>query len=58
MSEKSAHGQSHIDSIVRQEEQALKQRSITERIADAVGIFAGSPSFIVLHLALLAAWLL
>ncbi len=58
MSEKSTHGRAHIDSIVRQEEQELEQRSVAERFADAVGIFAGSPPFIVLHLALLTAWLL
>ena len=58
MSEKSTQGRSHIDSIVRQEEQALEQRSVAERFADAVGIFAGSLFFIGLHLALLTAWLL
>jgi hypothetical protein len=58
MSENSTQGRSHIDSIVRQEEQALEQRSVAERFADAVGIFAGSPFFIALHLALLTAWLL
>jgi uncharacterized membrane protein len=58
MSEKSRQGRSHIDSIVKQEEQALEQRSVAERFADAVGIFAGSPFFIVFHLALLTSWLL
>ena len=58
MSENSTQGRSHIDSIVRQEEQALEQRSVAERFADVVGSFAGSPFFIVLHLALLIAWLL
>jgi uncharacterized membrane protein len=57
MSEKSTQGQSHIDAMVRQEEQALEQRSSAERFADAVGIFAGSPLFILLHLTFLAAWL-
>jgi uncharacterized membrane protein len=58
MSEKSTQDRSYIDSIVRQEEQALEQRSIAERFADAVGMFAGSPFFIALHLALLTTWLL
>ena len=58
MSEKSTHGRSHIDSIVRQEEQALEHRSLVERFADGVGIFTGSPLFIVLHLALVVVWLL
>ena|ERR1700732_691959 len=58
MSDNSRHSQSHIDSIVRQEEEALEQRSSAERLADAVGGFAGSLSFVVLHLLLLIAWLL
>jgi uncharacterized membrane protein len=44
MSDNSRHSQSHIDSIVRQEEEALEQRSSAERLADAVGGFAGSLS--------------
>jgi uncharacterized membrane protein len=43
---------------VRQEEEALERRSSSERLADAVGGFAGSLLFIVLHLVLLVAWLL
>jgi uncharacterized membrane protein len=58
MSENSMQSQSHIDSIVRQEEEALERRSSSERLADAVGGFAGSLLFVVLHLVLLAAWLL
>src|ERR1700736_6979650 len=58
MSENSMQSQSHIDSIVRQEEEALERRSSAERLADAVGGFAGSLPFVVLHLVLLIAWLL
>ena len=58
MSENSMQSQSHIDSIVRQEEEALERRSSSERLADAVGGFAGSLFFVVLHLALVIAWLL
>lgn len=58
MSENSKQGQSHIDSIVRQEEDALERRSSSERIADGVGVFAGSPPFVVIHLAILIVWLL
>ena len=43
---------------MRHEEQATEQGWVAERIADAMGIFAGSPFFIALHLALLTAWLL
>src|ERR1700686_5620390 len=58
MSEDSGQSQSHIDSIVKQEEEALERRSSAERLADAVGGFAGSLPFVVLHLVLLIAWLL
>ena len=58
MSENSMQSQSHIDSIVRQEEEALERRSSAERLADAVGGFAGSLPFVLLHLVLLIAWLL
>ena len=56
--ENSRQSQSHIDSIVRQEEEALERRSISERFADGVGQFAGSLPFVVFHLVLLVAWLL
>ncbi|MDP9159080.1 MAG: DUF1003 domain-containing protein [Acidobacteriota bacterium] len=58
MSEHSRHAEAHIDSIVKQEEEALERRSRSERLADSLGVFAGSVSFVVLHLALLTAWLL
>jgi uncharacterized membrane protein len=58
MSETSRQGKSHIDSIVRQEEEALRRRSHSERLADGVGGFAGSLSFVVIHLGLVIAWLL
>ena len=55
MNQNSTH-ESHIDSIVKQEEEALERRSHSERLADAVGGFAGSPLFVVLHLLFLIAW--
>ena len=58
MSENSRQSQSNIDSIVSQEEEALERRSSSERLADAVGGFAGSLFFVVFHLALVIAWLL
>jgi uncharacterized membrane protein len=57
MSKDSRQSQSHIDAIVRQEEEALERRSSSERLADRVGAFAGSFSFVVLHLVLATAWL-
>jgi uncharacterized membrane protein len=58
MSETSRQSESHIDAIVRQEEEALERRSGSERLADGVGGFAGSLPFIVLHLVFLIGWLL
>jgi hypothetical protein len=55
--ERKLHAEPHIDSIVRQEEEALERRPGSERLADAVGSFAGSLLFVVLHLVLLIAWL-
>src|ERR1035438_8782833 len=57
MSEDSRESQSHTDAIVRQEEEALERRSSAERLADAVGVFAGSLLFIALHLGLVIVWL-
>jgi uncharacterized membrane protein len=58
MSETSTQSESHIDTIVRQEEEALQRRSGSERLADGVGGFAGSLTFVVLHIVLLIVWLL
>src|SRR6202047_2031685 len=58
MSENSRQSESHVDSIARQEEEALERRSSSERLADAVGGFAGSLSFVMLHLVFLIGWLL
>jgi len=58
MREHSRHAEAHIDSIVRQEEEALERRSSSERLADSVGVFAGSLPSVVLHLVLVIAWLL
>jgi uncharacterized membrane protein len=58
MTEHSRHADAHIDSIVKQEEEALERRSSSERLADTVGAFAGSLPFVVLHLVLVTAWML
>ena len=50
--------ESHIDSIVKQEEEALQRRAWSERLADAVGAFAGSLLFVSFHSTILIAWLL
>jgi len=46
----------NIDAIVRLEEEFLSQRTIWDRIADAVAAFSGSVVFVLLHLAGFAAW--
>lgn len=58
MTDNSRQSQLHIDSIVRQEEEALERRSGSERLADGIGSFAGSLPFVLVHLILLVAWLL
>lgn len=57
MNEHLRHAEAHIDSIVKQEEEALERRSASERLADRIGVFAGSLRFVVLHLVLVTAWL-
>jgi uncharacterized membrane protein len=58
MSRNSRQSESHIDSIVKQEEDALERRSSAERFADGVGGFAGSLPFVVFQLVFMLAWLL
>lgn len=58
MGENSRQSLSHIDSIVKQEEEALERRSPSERFADVVGLFAGSLPFVVFYFVLLLVWLL
>src|SRR3954451_175779 len=48
----------NIDAIVRMEEEFLSQRSVWDRIADAVAAFSGSIVFVLLHIAGFAAWFL
>jgi uncharacterized membrane protein len=57
MSEQSRHTQSHIDAIVRQEEEELERRSASERLADGVGVFAGSLRFVLVHALIVIGWL-
>src|SRR6478672_8723005 len=46
----------NINAIVRMEEEFLSQRSIWDRIADAVAAFTGSIVFVLLHVGGFAAW--
>src|ERR1700723_4190863 len=58
MSENSRQSETHIDAIVKQEEEALERRSSSERFADGIGLFAGSLPFVLFHLVMMVAWLL
>jgi uncharacterized membrane protein len=58
MSENSRQSESHIDSMVKQEEEALERRSSSERCADRVGLFAGSLPFVAFHLVVVLGWVL
>jgi uncharacterized membrane protein len=48
--------QDNINTIVRLEEQALKERAIGDRISDAIASFVGSISFVVIHVAWFGFW--
>src|ERR1035438_4471063 len=58
MSENSKHTQSHIDSIARQEYEFLEQRTLSERVGDRIAGFAGSMSFVLIHVLLVLSWVL
>ena len=46
----------NINTIARLEQQFLERRTPMQRFADAIDSFAGSISFLVLHLAILTGW--
>ena len=46
----------NIATVVKLEEQFLKERNAVERLGDAIGAFAGSMSFVVLHVLFFATW--
>jgi uncharacterized membrane protein len=48
--------QANINTIVRLEEQALKERSVADRISDAIANFVGSMPFVVMHVAWFGIW--
>jgi uncharacterized membrane protein len=51
------HIQEHIDLIAKHEQEFLEQRTRTERIGDRIAGFAGSFSFIFLHLTIFVGWM-
>ena len=48
----------NIEKIIRAEEEALKARSLTEAIADAIGGFVGTISFVGAQLLAFACWII
>ena len=47
----------NIEAIARLEQAFLEKRTTSERIGDAIGSFAGSMSFVLLHLLWFALWI-
>jgi uncharacterized membrane protein len=58
MNESSEHAQLHIDSIAKQENEALENRTITELAGDWVAGFVGSLTFVLIHAVLVLLWIL
>ncbi len=48
----------NIETIARLEQQFLEERSLIDRIADAVGTFVGTMAFVGLHVLLFVSWIL
>lgn len=48
----------NIETIARLEKQFLEQRTLVQRVGDAIGGFAGSMKFVVLHVAIFTFWFL
>ncbi len=46
----------NIRAIIRMQEEQDRERSATDRIADAIGTFAGTVTFVALHLLWFAVW--
>jgi uncharacterized membrane protein len=52
-----SHIQEHIEMIARHEQEFYSKRSRAERIGDNIARFAGSFSFVLLHLAVFFGWM-
>lgn len=50
--------ESNINAVVRLEERALKERTTSDRIADAIANFVGSIPFVVIHVIWFGIWAL
>ncbi len=47
----------NIETVVKMEERSLEKRSGSERLADGIGAFCGSMSFIVIHFVIFTLWI-
>ena len=47
----------NIETVVKMEERSLESRSMNERLADTIGAFCGSMSFIVIHFVIFTIWI-
>ncbi len=54
----SSHVQDHIELVARHEQDFLSRRTFSERVGDFIGSSIGSLSFVAVHAAGFAAWLL
>ncbi len=48
----------NVEAIARMEQEALLQRTLAERLSDAITGFTGSMTFVVMHVLLFVAWVL
>ena len=48
----------NIQAIVDLEQEALSRRSIIDKAGDSIGTFAGSPTFVILHIFLFSGWII
>ena len=53
-----SHIQDHVEMIAKHEQEFLTQRTLAERLSDAVACFIGSLTFVILHLTIFAAWMI
>jgi uncharacterized membrane protein len=49
--------EANIQTVVRLEEESSEQRTRSDRIGDAIAAFAGSITFVILHVVWFAAWI-
>ena len=48
--------ESNINTVIRLEEQALKERTLSDRLSDSIASFVGSMPFVVIHIVWFGVW--